>query len=98
MTNLDVAPVGRRTELLCLNPLRGLPVTLISRLGLINRVVRGREALELAVVRGRGARVRLIGPGPEAGRLMAPSLMDPGPREAVLHAGYAQGLALGSSH
>jgi NTE family protein len=95
LTNLDAAPAGRRTELLCLNPMRGLPVATISRLGLVNRVVRGREALEVAVVRGRGARVRVIGPAAEAGRLMAPSLMDPGPREAVLHAGYAQGLALG---
>ena len=75
--------------------MRGLPVAAVSRLGMINRVVRGREAVELAVVRGRGARVRLIGPSPDAGRLMAPSLMDPGPREAVLHAGYAQGQALG---
>lgn len=95
MTNLDVAPGGRRTELLCLNPLRGLPVAAISRLGVINRAVRSREAVELAVVRGRGVRIRLIGPAAEAGRLMAASLMDPGPREAVLHAGYAQGQALG---
>ncbi len=94
ITNLDVAPAGRQTELLCLNPMRGLPVATISRLGFVNRVVRGREAVELAVVRGRGARVRLLGPSPDAGRLMAPSLMDPGPREAVLHAGYAQGRAL----
>jgi NTE family protein len=97
MTNLDAAPVGRRTELLCLNPLRGLPVALISKLGLVNRAVRGREALELAAVRGRGARVRLIGPDADSGHLMAPGLMDPGPREAVLHAGYAQGLTLGRS-
>jgi NTE family protein len=95
ITNLDVAPAGRRTELLCLNPMRGLPVATISRLGVVSRVVRSRESVELAVVRGRGARVRVIGPAPEAARLMAPSLMDPGPREAVLHAGYAQGQALG---
>jgi NTE family protein len=96
LTNLDAAPVGRRTELLCLNPIRGLPVAPTSRLGLIGRAVRAREALELAVVRGRGARARVIGPAVEAARLMAPSLMDPAPREAVLHAGYAQGVALGS--
>jgi NTE family protein len=95
LTNLDAAPVGRRTQLLCLNPMRGLPVAAVSRLGLVGSVVRGREALEVAVVRGRGARVRRIGPDADSGRLMAPSLMDPDPREAVLHAGYAQGLALG---
>lgn len=95
MTNLDVAPVGRRTQLLCLSPLHGLPVAPISKLGLVNIAVRAREALELAVVRSRGARVRLIGPAPAPARLMAPDIMDPGPREAVLHAGYAQGLAFG---
>jgi NTE family protein len=94
MTNLDAAPVGRRTELLCLNPMRGLPAAQLSRLGLISLAVRAREALELAVVRSRGARVRLIWPAPPAARLMAPDVMDPGPREAVLHAGYAQGRAL----
>jgi NTE family protein len=95
LTNLDAAPVGRRSEVLCVNPMRGLPLAARSRLGLVNRAVRGREALELAVIRRRGARVRVIGPAPGAGRLMAPSLMDPGPREAVLHAGYAQGVGLG---
>jgi NTE family protein len=95
MTNLDAAPVGRRTELLCLNPIRGLPVAPISKLGLASLAGRARESLELALVRSRGARVRTIGPAPAAARLMAPNLMDPGPREAVLHAGYAQGLALG---
>jgi NTE family protein len=97
LTNLDAAPAGRRTELLCLNPMRDLPTSLFSRLGLVSRVVRGREALELALVRGRGTRVRVIGPAPHAGLLMAPDLMDPGPREAVLHAGYAQGLELGQA-
>jgi NTE family protein len=94
MTNLDAAPVGRRTELLCLNPMRGLPVAQLSRLGLVGLAVRAREAVETAVVRSRGARVRLIWPAPAAARLMAPDVMDPGPREAVLHAGYAQGRAL----
>jgi NTE family protein len=94
LNNLDVAPAGRRTELLCLSPTAGLPVDAGSPLGLIRAALRSRQLVEVAALRRRGVRLRLIGPGPAAARLMAPDLMDPTPREAVLRAGYAQGLGV----
>jgi NTE family protein len=94
LNNLDVAPAGRRTELLCLSPTAGLPVDTGSPLGLIRAALRSRQLLEVAALRRRGVRLRIIGPGRPAARLMAPDLMDPTRREAVLRAGYAQGLGL----
>jgi NTE family protein len=94
LTNLDAAPAGRRTELLCLNPSAGLPAAPGSPLGLLRAALRSRQLLELAALGRRGTRVRMIGPAPAAAGLMAADLMDPAPRDAVLRAGYAQGLAL----
>ncbi len=95
LVNLDAAPAGRRTELLCLNPTAGLPAATGSPLGLLRTAVRSRQLLEVAALRRRGARLRTIGPAAPAARLMAPDLMDAARRDAVLRAGYAQGLALG---
>ncbi len=94
LNNLDVAPAGRRTELLCLSPTAGLPIDPGSPLGLVRAALRSRQLLEVAALRRRGARLRMIGPGRAAAQLMAPDLMDPTHREAVLRAGYAQGLGL----
>ncbi len=94
LNNLDVAPAGRRTELLCLSPTAGLPVDARSPLGLIRAALRSRQLLEVAALRRRGVRLRMVGPGRPAARLMAADLMDPTDREAVLRAGYAQGLGL----
>ncbi|MGI8803899.1 MAG: patatin-like phospholipase family protein [Solirubrobacteraceae bacterium] len=94
LLNLDAAPAGHRTEVLCLNPNAGLPAAIGSPLGVVRAVLRSRQVLELAALRRRGARLRMIGPSAPAARLMGPDLMDPRPRQAVLRAGYAQGLAL----
>jgi NTE family protein len=96
-TNLDAAPAGRGTHVLCLNPIAGLPLALGTPLGAARRVMRSRLPIELAALRGRGARVRVIGPAHEPARAMQLNLMDPRPARDVLAGGYAQGLALGAS-
>ncbi len=94
LTNLDAAPAGRRTEILCLNPTAGLPLDTASPLGLLRAALVSRQLLEAAWLHARGARLRAVGPRGPAARLMAPDLMDGARRAAVLRAGYAQGLAL----
>jgi NTE family protein len=94
LTNLDAAPGGRRTQLLCLSPTAGLPLDVRTPLGLLRAAMRSRQMLEAADLRRRGALLRLVGPAAPAARLMAADLMDTARREGVLRAGYAQGLAL----
>jgi NTE family protein len=95
MANIDAAPAGRRTEVLCLSPTAGLPLSPTSPLGLLRTALRSRQLLEVAALGRRGARLRIVGPAAPAARLMAPDPMNPTGRDAVLRAGYAQGLALG---
>jgi NTE family protein len=93
-TNLDVAPCGRHTEVLCLNPIASTAFALGSPLAFARAALTSRQAVEVAALERRGARVRVIGPAPDPARPMARNLMDPAPREPVLAGGYAQGLAL----
>jgi NTE family protein len=96
MANIDAAPAGRRTEVLCLSPTAGLPLSPGSPLGLLRTALRSRQLLEVAALGRRGARLRIVGPGGPAARLMAPDPMNSAGRDVVLRAGYAQGLALGA--
>jgi NTE family protein len=93
-TNLDVAPAGRDTHVLCLNPTAGVngthPVLTMAR-----RVARSAVAVEAAALRRRGAIVRTVAPDAGAASVMGADFMNPGPRAGVLAAGYRQGLALG---
>lgn len=96
VSNLDTAPVGKGTEVLCLNPTASLrggrgPLAL---LGPISRSVAGVEA---ASVRRRGARVRVISPDANAAAAMGPNLMRQGPHNEVLAAGLAQGRRLAAT-
>jgi NTE family protein len=93
VTNLDVAPAGRESDVLCLDPTAGLG-SAGSVMGALRQAFRLAAAVEIQVLRGRGARVRHIGPDAEAARLMGANLMNPGPRRRVLAAGYRQGQAL----
>jgi NTE family protein len=93
-TNLDAAPAGRDTEVLCLNPIASLDIARASPFGALRAVAGSAAALELLALRRRGTRVRMIGPERATARLMGADLMDPRPREAVLSGGYAQGLTL----
>jgi NTE family protein len=92
-TNLDVAPVEKGTEVLCLNPtgsLRGRR-GLLSLLGPISR---SQAAIEAAALRQRGARVKVVAPDGESVAAMGPNLMRRTPRPAVIAAGLAQGRTL----
>jgi NTE family protein len=95
-TNLDVAPAGRGTHVLCLNPTAGIsgthPVIAAAR-----RIARSTVALEALALRRRGAIVQTVAPDPDCAAVMGADFMDPGPRERVLAAGYQQGLRLAST-
>jgi len=94
-TNLDVAPAGRLTQVLCLNPIASLDIAMASPFGLLRALTGSTAAVETLALRSRGARVRMLGPAHETARLMAPDLMDTRLREEVLVGGYAQGVAVG---
>jgi NTE family protein len=95
-TNLDVAPAGRHTQVLCLNPIASVDIALSSPLAMLRALAGSTAAVETLALRSRGARVRMIGPRAETGRVMGPDLMDPRLRDEVLAGGYAQGLELGA--
>jgi NTE family protein len=93
VTNLDAAPAGRQTEVLCLDPVAGLDLAR-SRMALIRQGFRISAALEIQLLRRRGARVHHVAPDPRATEAMGPNLMDPRRAQDVLVAGYGQGRAL----
>ncbi len=87
VTNLDAAPAGRQTEVLCLDPTASLSSPL-------RRALRVAIAVELQILRLRGARVRHIGPDAEAAEAMGTDFMATGPSAAALVQGHRQGRAL----
>jgi NTE family protein len=94
-TNMDAAPVGRGTSVLCLNPtgsVSGSIRTAMGAIGLLSRNVAGVEALAL---RRRGARVRTVAPDAGALAAIGPNLMDSRPRRRVIEAGFEQGRRIG---
>jgi NTE family protein len=92
-TNLDAAPAGRGSFVLCLNPTAGL-----TGLGPLSLLTRGSSrtlmALEAAALRARGARVVTVGPDAGSVAAIGRNLMAHAPRSRVHAAGYAQGLRL----
>ncbi len=89
-TNLDAAPAGRGSQVVCLNPtgsLGGLmlPARLTSR---------GLMGLEAAALRRRGASVTAISPDQVSTAEMGWDLMADEPSARVLDAGYRQGRRL----
>ena len=92
-TNLDVAPAGRDTVVLCLNPTGNL-IGSHGVLQTIRQVSRSAVSVEALVLRRRGAEVRMVAPNAEAAAAMGNNFMDREPRDRVLSAGYRQGLAL----
>ncbi|HWD84740.1 MAG TPA: patatin-like phospholipase family protein [Solirubrobacteraceae bacterium] len=97
-TNLDAAPAGRGSEVLCLNPTANLAGYggLLTAARFTSRSV---VAVEAAALRRRGATVRVISPDPESATEMGWNLMSAEPSRRVLDAGYRQGrrLALAGS-
>jgi NTE family protein len=93
-TNLDAAPAGRDTQVLCLNP-TGSVVGSHSVFQTIRRVSRKAVSVEALVLRRRGADARMVAPNVEAAAAMGNNFMEREPRDRVLAAGYRQGLVLG---
>jgi NTE family protein len=92
-TNLDAAPAGRDTHVLCLNPAGSLTGTL-SLLGVVRGVARSAVSLESLALRRRGAAVQTIAPNVESAAAMGTNFMDREPRARVMAAGYIQGLSV----
>jgi NTE family protein len=92
-TNMDAAPAGRETQVLCLNPTASIPSDR-GLLTMIRTVSRTAVALESMVLRRRGADVQTIVPSVECATEMGTNFMARGPRQRVLSAGYRQGLEL----
>jgi NTE family protein len=93
VTNLDAAPAGRDTQVLCLDTIAGLDPR-DRRMAALRRAFRVAAELETQLLRKRGARIRRIGPDAAAAREIGHNLMDPAASERVLAAGYRQGRAL----
>ncbi|MEA2363297.1 MAG: hypothetical protein QOD71_2442 [Thermoleophilaceae bacterium] len=94
-TNMDRAPAGRGTRVLCLNPtgsMRASRATPLGALGALSRSIAGVEALALE---RRGARVTTVSPDAASLAAIGPNLMDARPRAGVIAAGLAQGRAMG---
>jgi NTE family protein len=93
VTNLDAAPAGRHTQVLCLDTIAGLdPRT--RRMGALRGAFRVAAELETQLLRRRGARVRHVAPDTGAADAIGHSLMDERAAQRVLAAGYRQGRAL----
>ena len=93
-TNLDAAPAGRDTHVLCLHPMANIAGS-HPLLAVIRRVGRTAVSLEALAVRRRGAIVQWVAPDAPATAAMGSNFMDRAPRAKVLAAGYRQGLAIG---
>jgi NTE family protein len=92
-TNLDAAPAGRDTYVLCLNPTANL-IGSHSVLRLVRTVARSAMSVEALALRRRGTAVQLVAPSAECAAAMGTNYMDPGPSERVIAAAYHQGLRL----
>jgi NTE family protein len=90
-TNLDAAPAGRDTQVLCLNPTASIPAT-SNVLAVIRSVSRTAVSVEALAVRRRGAAIRMLAPSAECAEAMGTNFMDRERRGRVLAAGYRQGL------
>ena len=97
LTNLDTAPAGRETEVLCLHPSASVELALTSPIGAFRAAASAAAEVEALALRARGARVRIIGPDEDAATEMGAQFMDPRPAKAVHAAGYTQGRELGST-
>jgi NTE family protein len=94
--NLDVAPVGRGTVVLCLNPTAS-PRLAVDRFGAVRTLARTSAAAEALALKRRGAHVRIVAPDPATVEAIGPDLFTSGRRREVEATGYAQGRALASA-
>jgi NTE family protein len=94
-TNLDAAPAGRDTHVLCLNPTANLAPT-HTLLRVMRNVARSSASIEGLALRRRGAAVKTVAPNTECAAAMGSNFMAEEPRTRVLAAGYRQGLLIGA--
>lgn len=94
-TNLDAAPAGAGVHVLCLNPTANLRGT-AGPADLLRRVSRSAAKFETVALQRRGAAVQMVSPDAASAAAMGVRLMDRHRTQAVLEAGYHQGLADGS--
>jgi NTE family protein len=92
-TNMDAAPAGRDTQVLCLNPTAGL-VGEDRLITALRSVSRSATMIETLALRRRGAAVQTIVPNFESAGEMGANLMNREPRDRVLAAAYRQGLTI----
>jgi NTE family protein len=90
-TNLDAAPAGRDTHVLCLNPTANIQSS-NGLLSVVRSVSRTAVSVESLALRRRGAAVQMLAPSHECAEVMGTNFMDREPRGRVLSAGYRQGL------
>jgi NTE family protein len=93
VTNLDAAPAGRDTQVLCLDTIAGLEPR-DRRMVALRHTFRAAAALETQLLRRRGARVQHIVPDAAAAEAIGTNLMDPAGSDRALAAGYRQGRAV----
>jgi NTE family protein len=91
-TNLDAAPAGRDTHVLCLNPTASIQGS-NNLMTVVRGVSRTAVSVEALALRRRGAAVQMLAPNRDCADVMGTNFMDRGPRGRVLAAGYRQGLA-----
>ena len=94
-TNLDAAPGGRGTEILCLMPTAN-PAATRTPLGALRAATHAAALAEMQAMRAKGARVRLVAPDAEAGRRIGVNLMDGRRTRQAYAAGLEQGRVLGA--
>lgn len=92
-TNLDAAPAGRDTHVLCLNPTASITGS-HTLLQVARDLARSTASLESLALRRRGTAVKLVAPSMESVAAMGSDFMSREPRARVLAAGYRQGVAL----
>src|SRR5438270_8341429 len=95
-TNLDAAPAGRDTHVLCLNPTAGINGT-HTMIAVARRLARSAVAVEALALKRRGAIGQTVAPDIDCAAALGGDFMDPEPRARVLAAGCRQGLKLAAA-
>ena len=93
-TNMDRAPAGRGTRVLCLNPTGSMRASVRTPFGALAMLSRSLATIEALALQRRGARVTTVAPDAASLAAIGPNLMDPRPRSRVIAAGLAQGRSL----
>ena len=93
-TNMDRAPAGRGTRVLCLNPTGSMRPSVRTPFGALAMLSRSLAAIEALALQRRGAQVTTVAPDRASLEAIGPNLMDPRPRSRVIAAGVAQGRSL----